>query len=528
MALRLICKASKDSWVLEPGTYSIGRGENCKIQVRDPMVSRSHALLTVKEDNSVELKDLGSTNGVFVGRKRVLKSYIDPGDSFRLGPVEFQLIQEDVDQAHESTIQTEKSQGDLTVIERGVISGAPTLDSARLQVLYDVVEAIVGNLSIKEILPTILDILDKLFSYDRCTIALQDSEGRLVTQASRPEWVRVPYSKTIVKRVLEKGLAVLYDDVQDQASFELSESIMGLNIRSVICSPLDFHGEIRGLVYLDRSIAGAYSVEDLALLRSVSHLVAIALENARLYGELEERYEQKAEALKEVQRRLVQSERAAALGRLAQSIAHELRNPLMVIGGITRKVKRALEEKGVSEADELEMVMQEAHRMERMMRQVDQLISLPEPRPRLCPLEDAVERAMERERQEMPGDIEIKLVSRLNRRPVPHDPALTELAINSVLQNAILAAKRDKGLFVILGQSKEGWHIDVADVFKDQIDDQIEFRGIFDRFFSSHPWAIDLGLTLAQRAMALQGGDLKVATEGIEGNLVRLTIYPQR
>ncbi len=60
------------------------------------------------------------------------------------------------------------------------------------------------------------------------------------------------------------------------------------------------------------------------------------MENARLWSELENRYASAMETLKKTQARLIDMERTAAYVRLAQAMAHEIRNPLMVIGGLVR------------------------------------------------------------------------------------------------------------------------------------------------------------------------------------------------
>ncbi len=512
--LTLTCRTSGRSWPLNKGAHTIGRSSDCQIRIDDPHISRHHARILV-EDDSMRIMDLDSKNGVFINGSKVLESVFHPGDRISLGSVEL-LISEDIkgttsppDEHLRGAIRQE------TVVERGVISTTPSLDTTRLKVLYDVVEAVVTHLSLKEILPAVLDTLERLFSYDRCTLALKNTEGKLVTKASRPAGVKVPYSRTVASRVLNQGDALLYDDIQGEAPFDLGESVMGLNIHSVICSPLIFRGEIKGLVYLDRTVAGSYSVDDLALLRSISNLVAIGLENARLYSELQKRYEEKAKELKEVQRRLIQSERTAALGHLAQAMAHNIRNPLMILGGVTKRIKKSLDRGQQIDAKDLEPVLYQAEKLEKIMRRVDSLIRLPEAAPRLLPLEDTIADAV---RDCSQGGQNIKIRSSLNRRPIPHDPLLTKTALTTVLQDAITT--KEGCLYIRTGELPHGWYIEVSDI--DSPGSDLEYKEIFDPFFRSHPWSIDMGLTLSQRAMDYQGGDLQIAAGPSPGNSVKL------
>jgi K+-sensing histidine kinase KdpD len=393
------------------------------------------------------------------------------------------------------------------ILERGSLTASPPLDSKRLQVLYDVVETLVANLHLDEILPAILETLDGLFRYDRCAIAGRDPSGDVVTWASRPQRATVPYSRSIVQRVLERGEALLYDDIQGEVPFAFGESVVGLNIRSVLCSPLTFRGQVKGLVYLDRSVAGAYTIDDLALLRSVSHLMAIALENARLYADIKARYRKTANELGEVQRRLIESERTAAMGHLAQTIAHEVRNPVMVIGGLARRLAKGLSDTEL--ARNVQATVAEAARLERMMQRIESLINLPEASFKLLPLEVVGEQALGEIRQLTTADsVRIRSTSTLAMRPIPHDPVLTRIALVAMLQNAVQAAPPGSEIHLSIREVKGGWAFEVAEAGPGE--ETEELKEIFDPFFASHPWAVDLGFALAQKAMAQQGGELRV------------------
>ena len=62
----------------------------------------------------------------------------------------------------------------------------------------------------------------------------------------------------------------------------------------------------------------------------------------RLSRELEKRVREKTKKLKEKSKQLVDAERLAALGKMADRVAHSFRNPLAVIGGFARRMDRKI------------------------------------------------------------------------------------------------------------------------------------------------------------------------------------------
>lgn len=77
---------------IRAGTTVIGRGDECQIQIVEKGVSKQHAQIQVQGDR-VQIKDLGSTNGVFVNGIRVSSSRLRSGDKILLDKCLFDLIE---------------------------------------------------------------------------------------------------------------------------------------------------------------------------------------------------------------------------------------------------------------------------------------------------------------------------------------------------------------------------------------------------------------------------------------------------
>jgi Nif-specific regulatory protein len=102
----------------------------------------------------------------------------------------------------------------------------------------------------------------------------------------------VSYSHRVVERVAKSGGSLLIGDAPSHPDM-LSESIVGLGLRSILCVPLFGGGRVIGAVYVDDSRGpDAFSRDDRALLEGFAHLMATAIEKSRGHEEVRRANEQ--------------------------------------------------------------------------------------------------------------------------------------------------------------------------------------------------------------------------------------------
>ena len=85
--------AGTDSQVpLNPGEHIVGSASDVDVHIPVEGVSRHHARVEVLQDGGAVITDLSSTNGTFIGRRRVVRAVMPVGEIVRLGPAEIRLL----------------------------------------------------------------------------------------------------------------------------------------------------------------------------------------------------------------------------------------------------------------------------------------------------------------------------------------------------------------------------------------------------------------------------------------------------
>jgi two-component system NtrC family sensor kinase len=144
-------------------------------------------------------------------------------------------------------------------------------------------------------------------------------------------------------------------------------------IRSTLAVPMTRDDAVIGVMVIARAQTGAFPAGQIELLRTFADQAVIAIENARLFDEVQARTRELAASLDELrtaQDRLVQTEKLASLGQLTAGIAHEIKNPLNFVNNFSalsaelvdelNEVLRpaALDDKVREEIDELTQMLQ--------------------------------------------------------------------------------------------------------------------------------------------------------------------------
>jgi len=207
----------------------------------------------------------------------------------------------------------------------------------------------------------------------------------------------------------------------------------------------------------------------------------------------------------------MKAERLAISGELTSSVIHEMKNPLVAIGGFARNLFQSKNIAG-ADRDKLEIIMNEALRLERYLESLQSKVS------EIKLEEGDINQVIEDNCQLLQKDFEDRNITLL-KSFAPNLPRsqfdvvkIHEVFLN-LLQNAIEAI-RDSGVIRIdTRHDSERICVQISDNGKGIPNDQI--YKIFTPFFTTKEEGMGLGLAFVQRIVKDHGGNISVtSTEG--------------
>ncbi len=291
----------------------VGRAPDVGLSITDPFLSRRHSRF-FRVGATLLVEDLGSRNGTLVnGQMIVTPTTVQPGDVVQISQSAITVHAEatlapapaeaasDAPDPLDATIFRLASE----VLDRQRSEEASRLQDAtdlrsyadRLRLLNQVHQALGRSLAVDELLELILDRVFDHLKPDRGLILLRTPTGELRTAASRvaetsatAPGTEIPISRSLVREVLEKGMAALALDVQTDERFAQAESIRLSGIRSLVAAPLLHPEGISGMIALESGAGGrVFEEDDLELLISLASVAALHLRNLELMQEAVER-----------------------------------------------------------------------------------------------------------------------------------------------------------------------------------------------------------------------------------------------
>ncbi|MFQ5629934.1 MAG: ATP-binding protein, partial [bacterium] len=296
------------------------------------------------------------------------------------------------------------------------------------------------------------------------------------------------------------------------------------DMQDLIAVPLVASDNLLGMIVVDcPSVDGSIEESRLRLLTLFAGHAANALERASAYAQLAEEKSKLEHAYHELQvthERLVQSERLAAIGEMAAHVAHEIRNPLVTIGGFARQ----LEKKAQSISQEntaAKIIVEEVLRLEKILANVLNFSRLPDPQFRRNDVNSLIRSLATQFRNEF---LEKNITLNINLQQNLPQFYFDEQQVKQVLINLMRNSQQSINAFGTIDietrQSGNDVLITIRDSGTGILPDQIE--KIFHPFYTTKKHGTGLGLAISQQIIHDHGGDMKVTSSSGEGTIFSL------
>ena len=146
---------------------------------------------------------------------------------------------------------------------------------------------------------------------------------------------------------IREGRVIHYPDLASDPTLVPAGAREQAAFGALLCVPLMRDGEAIGCFAVPRDQPAAFSVGEIKLVETFADQAVIAIENARLFEQVQARTReltQSLDDLRKAQDRLIQSEKLASLGQLTAGIAHEIKNPLNFINNFSALSRELMDE----------------------------------------------------------------------------------------------------------------------------------------------------------------------------------------
>ncbi|HZY45912.1 MAG TPA: GAF domain-containing protein, partial [Anaerolineae bacterium] len=437
--------------------------------------------------------------------------------------------------------RAEFSDADLRILDLLTPTAAAAIENARLyardtqlsaevrrrnrelSALHALSAALSQSLEITSVLDISLVMIQPLFDYAEGSIALLDHDALnyLATHSATPHSLPAPDRAELADRFSREAIdahAVKIIARIDQLDDRLAASWRQAGIGAMAAVPLWGHDHVQGVLQMIWHAARDFTDETAPLLAAMGQQIGVAIERAHLY----EVAQRRAKEIEQSYALLVQSEKLAATGRLALSLAHEINNPLQAIQNC---LHLALEF-DLNETKRTEYLKLAREEVERLSILVQRMLDFYRPAPEAQTNADVrvvLERVLALSEQKLHhNDVELKLEIPTRQLLVQAAPDQMAQVFLNLIVNAAEAMEAG-GQLKISSTANGDW---IETRFEDNgpgIPSE-QLPHIFEPFFTTKSDGTGLGLAISYTIVEHAGGSISVDSRSGEGTtfVVRL------
>ncbi len=244
----------------------------------------------------------------------------------------------------------------------------------------------------------------------------------------------------------------------------------------------------------------------------------------RSEGKLQRETEQLKESMAELvetREKLIRSERFAAIGEAAAHLSHEIKNPLMLIGGFARQVSRSFPENDPNQK-KLKIIAEETGRLESLLNDVKDFTRPSRPQKNWSSLHGCVHRTLELMEDET-NERKVQFETNLPENPplVWCDPRQIRQVLINLVKNAMEAVPEGGKITISSGWDEKRVWVAVANSAKGMPEEVL--NNLFKPFFTTKKKGTGLGLAVCHKIIEDHHGEITVWSR--EGRGTTFTFY---
>ena len=323
------------------------------------------------------------------------------------------------------------------------------------------------------------------------------------------------YSGIAIARGKPVGMNVSeFTDGQRKALFEKE------GIKSVLAIPLILKGCTMGVLNVASTRNFDFFSDKLDFLHAVGSQISIAINYARLF---EERIEQeKLRAALKLEKTLARIQKSAAVGEIVGKVAHELRNSLMVVGGIAQRLMKT---SSPSDKKYLKIVLSEISSLETVLSDLD-VYNSEKFQPEEVDLNQLINDSIQLFQDKFEKN-NITIQKSLDKALPRAFIDLTQIrqVLIPIIKNA-LEVMPDGGIFSIRTRVDNGFAQYIIEDTGPQIP-QSDLIRLYCSFVSGRPRGVGLGLAIIRRIVEANKGTLSIANKEKNGVIIKIGLPVQ-
>ncbi len=218
---------------------------------------------------------------------------------------------------------------------------------------------------------------------------------------------------------------------------------------------------------------------------------------------LEEMVTRRTRELEEAYKVMLQEEKLKTLGTISMEMAHEIRNPLMSIGGFARRLQHKH-----PHLPEVEIIVRESSRLEELLRRIENYLKPVELRPRECMVNEMIGEAVGLLGSELNREgIEVKMSLSPALSPAYVDPSVLVQVLVNVVHNAAKVMKKDGKITIETFETDQNVHISIRAPLRQK---SIDPEHVFVPFGED---AQEISVPICFRLLSGMGGHLSLSQQ---------------